>query len=106
MSTPEERLQRSLSDFYVTLDALRVIGMSQVAETRQLKILVGQRPTLKSPGCGACYSVRLCREWAFLSDSAVTRDAGESLAVADGRVYIVSEVRRNDGSPNHESSGA
>jgi hypothetical protein len=46
MTTPEERLQRSLADFYATLDALRFTGVSQVAETQQLKILIAKYPDL------------------------------------------------------------
>jgi hypothetical protein len=46
MSTSEERLQRSLADFYATLDALRFTGVSQVAETQQLKILIAKYPDL------------------------------------------------------------
>ena len=46
MTTPEERLQCSLADFYATLDALSVTGVSQVAETQQLKILIDKYPNL------------------------------------------------------------
>ncbi|MCO6006545.1 hypothetical protein NE236_16290 [Actinoallomurus purpureus] len=46
MSSSEERLQRSLADFYATLDALRFTGVSQVAETQQLKILIAKYPGL------------------------------------------------------------
>lgn len=46
MSTPEERLRRSIADFYATLDALRFTGVSQVAEVQQLKILVAKYPDL------------------------------------------------------------
>ena len=46
MSTPEECLQQSLADFYATLDSLRFTGLSQVAETQQLKILIAKYPDL------------------------------------------------------------
>lgn len=44
MSTPEERLQRSVEEFCDLLDRMRFTGASQVAEVQQLQILVEKYP--------------------------------------------------------------
>ena len=44
MTTPEERLQRSMAEFYAMLDNMHFTGASQVVEVQQLKILVGRYP--------------------------------------------------------------
>lgn len=44
MSTPEERLQRSVDEFYAMLDRMKFTGASQVVEVQQLKILVEKYP--------------------------------------------------------------
>jgi hypothetical protein len=44
VSTPEERLQRSLAEFYAMLDNMHFTGASQVVEVQQLKVLIGRYP--------------------------------------------------------------
>jgi hypothetical protein len=40
----EERLRRSLAEFYAMLDCMHFTGASQVIEVQHLKILVGRYP--------------------------------------------------------------
>ncbi|GAB3979199.1 hypothetical protein GCM10029978_073940 [Actinoallomurus acanthiterrae] len=44
MNPRDERLQRSLAEFYAMLDNMRFTGASQVVEVQHLKILVGKYP--------------------------------------------------------------
>ncbi|MCO5995772.1 hypothetical protein [Actinoallomurus rhizosphaericola] len=44
MNPREERLQRSLAEFYAMLDNMRFTGASQVVEIQHLKVLVGKYP--------------------------------------------------------------
>jgi hypothetical protein len=44
MSTPEERLQRSLAEFYAMLDSMHSTGASQVVEVQPLKVLITRYP--------------------------------------------------------------
>lgn len=44
MSTPEEKLQHSLGEFYALLDSMRFTGASQVVEVQHLKVLVSKYP--------------------------------------------------------------
>ncbi|MDN3355846.1 hypothetical protein [Actinomadura sp. DC4] len=44
MSAVEDRLQRSLAEFYAMLDSMHFTGASQVVEVQQLKILIGRYP--------------------------------------------------------------
>jgi hypothetical protein len=44
MSTPEERLQRSMAEFYAMLDSMHFTGASQVVEVQQLKTLIARYP--------------------------------------------------------------
>ena len=44
MSTVEERLQRSIAEFYAMLDNMHFTGASQVVEVQQLKVLIGRYP--------------------------------------------------------------
>lgn len=44
MSTPEERLQHSLAEFYAMLDSMHFAGASQVVEVQQLKVLITRYP--------------------------------------------------------------
>lgn len=46
MGTPEERLQRSMAEFYAMLDSMRFTGASQVVEVQQLKVLISKYPEL------------------------------------------------------------
>jgi hypothetical protein len=40
----EERLQRSLAEFYAMLDCMHFTGAMQVVEVQQLKILINRYP--------------------------------------------------------------
>lgn len=44
MSAIEDRLQRSLAEFYAMLDTMHFTGASQVVEVQQLKILITRYP--------------------------------------------------------------
>jgi hypothetical protein len=44
VTSPEERLQRSLAEFYAMLDNMHFTGASQVVEVQQLKTLIGRYP--------------------------------------------------------------
>jgi hypothetical protein len=44
VSTPAERLQRSLAEFYAMLDCMHFTGASQVVEVQQLKVLIERYP--------------------------------------------------------------
>lgn len=45
MTPLEERLRRSMAEFYAMLDCMHFTGASQVVEVQHLKILVGRYPT-------------------------------------------------------------
>jgi hypothetical protein len=44
VSTPEQRLQRSIAEFYAMLDNMHFTGASQVVEVQHLKILIDRYP--------------------------------------------------------------
>jgi hypothetical protein len=44
VSPLEERLQRSLAEFYAMLDCMHFTGATQVVEVQQLKILINRYP--------------------------------------------------------------
>jgi hypothetical protein len=44
VSTPEEKLQRSMAEFYAMLDSMRFSSASQFVEVQYLKVLISRYP--------------------------------------------------------------
>jgi hypothetical protein len=71
MSTPEERLQRSIAEFYAMVDSMNFTGTSQVVEVQQLKVLI-----TRYPDQARFYLARLNQETARTDATAESRKYG------------------------------